>query len=100
MKRTLLFAALLAGSVLAPQLASADAMSADHAMAAPSTMMLCRAAKADEKSNAMTSTKEALMCKTLDMKKVMAGPDMTQMKTPADADKAWRQFWQIQMNSL
>ncbi len=100
MKRTLLFAALLAGSVLAPQLASADTMSGDHAMAAPSTMMLCRHAKSDEKANAMTSTKEGLMCKTLDMKKMMAGPDMSQMKSATDADKAWREFWQIQMNSL
>lgn len=97
MNRSLLFAALIAGSVLAPQLASADAMSPHETMAGPSTVMVCRAAKADEKANAMTTTKEALTCKHVDMKKM---PDAAQMKSAGDADKAWRQFWMIQTNSL
>jgi hypothetical protein len=97
MNRSFLFAALIAGTVLAPQLASADAMSSHEAMAGPNTVMVCRAAKADEKANAMTTTKEALVCKTVDMKKM---PDSSQMKSASEADKAWRQFFSIQMNSL
>jgi hypothetical protein len=97
MNRSLLFAALIAGTVFAPQLASADAMSSHEAMAAPNTVMVCRMAKTDEKANAMTTTKEALMCKKVDMKKM---PDASQMKSAAEADQAWRQFWMIQQNSL
>jgi len=98
MKRTLLFAALLAGTVLAPQVARADAMSSHEAMSGPETMMVCRSAHSDEKATAMTTTSHTgLVCKAVDMKKA---PDMSKMSSASEVDKAWRQFWQIQMNSL
>jgi len=98
MNRTLLFAALLAGAVLAPQVALADAMSSHDAMSATTPTMICRAAHPDEKATAMTAdTHTPLVCRTVDMKKM---PDMSKMTSASDADKAWRQFWQIQMNSL
>jgi hypothetical protein len=98
MNRPLLFAALLAGAVLAPQVALADAMSSNDMMSAAGSTMVCRAAHTDEKATATTAdTHTPLVCKTVDMKKA---PDMSKMTTPAQVDAAWRQFFQIQMNSL
>ena len=89
-----LVALLVAGVAAFPQLASADQMSTPHdAMRASSSMMICHAAKSGEKSTAMTTaSKTPLACSTVDVKKMMAGPDMTNVKTSKEADQAWKEF--------
>jgi hypothetical protein len=93
----ILTALLVAGVAALPQIASADDMAASSAMAKP--MMVCHAAKAGETATAMTMSKTALVCSDMDMKKMMAGPDMTNVKTAKDADKAWREFLAHQLDA-
>ena len=89
--RRFLIALLVAGAATLPQLATADEMKTD-AMSAPA-MMICHAAKSGEKATAMTTaSKTALACTNVDKKKMMAGPDMTNVKTSKEADSAWKDF--------
>jgi hypothetical protein len=84
------FAALLVAGVAAcPLVASADEM---KSAATTSPMLVCHAAKSGETSNAMTTSKTALVCADIDMKKMMAGPDMSNVKTSKEADTAWKDF--------
>lgn len=105
MKHSLLLGALVAGLALAPLGALAmddNAMSGAHAMSSAGSMMACHPTKSGETSNAQTtgSMKEALTCKPVDVKKLMAGPGTSGMSTAAQADKAWREFIQLQVNPL
>lgn len=83
-----LLAALVASAAFAPAAAfAAD----DHMMAMPAKVMICRDSKTSETPNAMMGS-TGLMCKSVDTKKLMAGPDMSNVKTPEDASKAWKAF--------
>lgn len=88
MKHLLPIAALIAGTVLAPQLAQA---ADDKMMAAPPAMMICRAAKSGEMSNASMSS-DKMVCKNLDMKALMASPAMKNAKTHDEMVKALQDF--------
>jgi hypothetical protein len=83
----LLLAALVASAALAPAAFAAD----DHMMAMPATVMMCHNSKSGEKPNAMMGS-TGLMCKAVQTKKLIAGPDMTNVKTAAEADQAWKDF--------
>jgi hypothetical protein len=96
MIRSLLFAAVVGTLTLAPQLASAD----DKMMkAAPGTVIMsCHTPKTGEKANTqMMADKSTWMCSPVDTKKVMTGPDMTNIKTMDEANKAWKAYLQAIM---
>jgi hypothetical protein len=104
--RSLMVVALLAVGVLGT-LFSRDDLAARAAVAAPDTMMVCHDLKPNEKPNMMmmpanprpmTSTKKhEMMCKSVDMKMMMAGPDMSKAKTTADAFDVWQGFVTTQL---
>ena len=95
MMRPLLLAAVVGCLTLAPQLASAD-----DKMTAPTgtVMMSCHAPKSGEKANAQLLTdKSTWTCAPVDTTKVMNGPDMTNIKTMDELDKASKALLQTQM---
>lgn len=96
--RPLLLAALVGSLALAPQLVSA----ADEKMStapAGNMMVMCHAPKTGEKANTQMMTDKSMwVCTPADMKKMMAGPDMTNVKTAEEANKAWKAFLESQTN--
>jgi hypothetical protein len=92
MKRSLLLAALVASSALAPVGAFAmDSMSSGM-KAMPATMWVCRAPNTGETATAKTTDGKELVCKTVDTHKVMAGPDMSSAKTMKDVNDRWKDY--------
>ena len=95
MLRPVLLAAAIGGLTLVPLLASAQAK---PAAPAGGMVMACHAPKSGEKANTqMMTDKSEWMCQPVDTKKVMSGPDMTNIKSMDDLNKAWKQLLQTQM---
>ena len=96
MIRPLLLAAVVGSLALAPQLASAVENPVTPVMAP--MIVMCHAPKTGEKGNTMMmGDKSMWMCKPVDMKKMMSGPDMTNVKTMEDANKAWKAHLQAEV---
>lgn len=94
MKKMLISAAFACAAFSMPAFASADdAMKPHDAMAAPATMMICRPATAKETPSAMTTTtKTALVCKTIPAAMMKKGPDLSHALSADQVDAAWRKF--------
>jgi hypothetical protein len=106
MLRTLLVVAIAAGMVAAPLLAPAveETLNVPHHA---QVVLACRSPKAGETASSMKAGSEMVqisgtgtrVCREIAMGTLMAGPDMSNAKTPLDATKAWKGFIQRTVTS-
>ncbi len=90
-------AAIGTGSAAMAQTATGDAMHGD-AMSATMPTMVCRAAQKGETATAHLSGGGDIVCKKVDMAKMMKGPDTAANTTKAAEDAAWqKELMQIQL---